>query len=114
MTATKPIAEWGRDHWSTLMYIETRVVDHRGILERQHMRCCTKRHPQFTHQACRGPIAHDDWDCVDDMVEAGLLEWHGTGIHPVFALTEKGWAMAHALRRFRAAGNSLVEFKVPA
>lgn len=47
-------ATWGRDHWSTLAYIETRIVDHSGVPSREHMRCDPKRHPLLAHDGSRG------------------------------------------------------------
>ncbi len=80
---------WGKDHWSTLAYLETRAVDSAGVIKNANMRTSIKRHPLFV---ARGPLAsptdggqyptsykdgemceHDDWDCLDDMVQAGLL-----------------------------------------
>lgn len=50
------MAAWGRDHWSTLAFIETLCVDHHGGLSDKHrrnMRCNPERHPmqkfQFFH-----------------------------------------------------------------
>lgn len=40
-----PVALWGKDHWSTFAYIETRIVDHGGMLLHDHMRCDANRHP---------------------------------------------------------------------
>ena len=85
------------------------------------MRCDYDRHPQFycdyTHghganqKARKYPTRlahgvekenHDDWDCVEDLVAAGLVVWHGTGINPVFNLTEEGWRYTDILRREKA------------
>lgn len=40
-----PVEMWGKDHWSTFGYIETRCVDHDGVPDREHMRCDTDLHP---------------------------------------------------------------------
>lgn len=134
-----PIELFGRDHWSTLLYVETRCVDYGGNLQRENMRCDPKRHPQFAHtndgsryvtrlrvphpmpiETLRalavegGNITnlpdHDDWDCVDDLAAAGLLENIGTGANPKFRLTDKGWAFASRLRRWRAEKKAVAEF----
>ncbi len=78
---------WTRDHWSCLLYLESRIVDHGGAGSRSdpHMNS-------------------DDWAAVDDFVSGGLLVWGGTGFHPIFSFTDAGWAVAHALRRLRAEG----------
>jgi hypothetical protein len=51
-----PMARWGKDHWTTFAYIETRWVDYRGMLEHDHMRCDRQRHPVF-YSAKRRTIA---------------------------------------------------------
>jgi hypothetical protein len=117
-----PVEKFGRDHWSTLLYIETRVVDHRGVLDNRNMRCNPKgRHPHFAHipwekdyptRLAGGATRskHDDWDCVEDLIAAGFLEWNGTGANPVFALTDEGWRVVSALRRHRAEGAGVATF----
>lgn len=120
-----PVELWGKDHWSTLMYIETRCVDHDGCPNRDHMRCDTALHPGLggQHRPSHGRVPptrlnngrevldHDDWSCLEDAESAGFLEWTGTGIHPVFRLTPLGWKVTHALRQHRAAGKKLVDFR---
>lgn len=114
-----PMEEWGRDHRTTMLYIETRCVDYSGVPDAAHMRTCNGR-PLRGDVSGRLPSGsqedfptrlkdgtelsdHDDWDCVDDFEAAGLLEWQGTGMNPIFKLTDKGWEHAHNLRREKAA-----------
>lgn len=122
-----PMELWSKDHWSTFAYIETRVVDHNGVPNRDHLRCNPKIHPGLgngSNQIDRKPRPtmlkdgtqihpHDDWSCIDDMVSAGYIEWNGTGMNPVFALTEKGWWCASALRQHMADGGQCAEFELP-
>lgn len=84
-----PIGRWGHDHWSTLAYIEGRCVDHRGVLKNANLRTNTSRHPLFIARGFGSPgdgsqypteyrdggqlTDHDDWDCLYDMVQLGLL-----------------------------------------
>jgi hypothetical protein len=42
-----PMARWGKDHWTTFAYAETRWVDHRGQIDAEQMRCDRHRHPMF-------------------------------------------------------------------
>lgn len=110
-TTAIPIDRFGRDHWSALLYIETRCTDHRGVLYKPHMRCNQARHPFLAHEIdgtsptrlANGELLHDhdDWDCADDLVGAGLIEWNGTGVHPVFAMTDAGREKCAALRKER-------------
>lgn len=82
------ITQWGKDHWSTLAYAESRCVDHKGILQNAHMRTHGSRHPllmargfgtpgdgsQYPTIHKDGELAdHDDWDCLYDLAQAGLL-----------------------------------------
>jgi hypothetical protein len=125
-----PIEQWGRDHWSTLLYVESVCVDHDGIPNRDRMRVDLERHPFYGGRAhwiqdrkakyptrLKGGVEkhdHDDWDCVEDMVEAGVVDWIGTGANPQFALTEKGYKLAAALRQHRAeSGRKTDSFEVP-
>lgn len=124
---------WGRDHWSTFAYIETRVVDHKGVPERHHMRCSVKLHPGLVHQTPFSTLDgqkyptilkggerlpdHDDWSCADDLEAYGLIKQEGTGIHPVFVLTDLGKTVAAALRQRLAEhvipGSAYDSFEVP-
>lgn len=116
--------QFGRDHWSLFAYVECRVVDHRGIPDRTHLRCDPARHPAHAHEGSRhgGPFPtrladgvllpnHDDWDCLDDLEAAGLLSSHGTGVNPWFKLTRKGLRVAALLRAHKAKGGQFAEFR---
>ena len=89
--------DYTKDHWSCLLYLETRIVDHGGTIERMRMNDA-------------------DWVAVDHFVDRdGLVVWGGTGLNPVFSLTDRGWAVAHALRRLRAeSGGSSTDDKTKA
>lgn len=112
---------FGKDHWSTFAYLETRCVDYEGRPDNRHMRCDPRRHPGLSHIKWNGDYPtrlfgmvelpkHDDWDCVDDLVAAGLMELDGTGIHPVVKLTNLGHTVAAALRKHKAAGKNFSDF----
>lgn len=117
-----PISEWGKDHWSTLGYLECRIVDNDGIVDRRHMRCHYGLHPQFAHSGgcasdhptrlAGGLTAdnHDDWSCVEDFIAEGLVVWKGTGIHPIFSLTDLGLSVCGKLRKHKAKGGSFGNF----
>lgn len=78
-------SKYTKDHWSFLLYIETRSVDHDGRIDPRH-------------------VNDADRDAAEDMESDGLLLWHGTGLNPIFSLTDAGWAVAHEMRRARAGG----------
>lgn len=122
-----PIADFGRDHWSTFAYVETLCVDKDGIPDRRRMRCHPQRHALLAHldrwdkkygTRLKGHMEdfpkvlpmHDDWDCIDDLIAAGLMRNKGTGINPVFQLTEWGLAIAAALRAHKVRGGTFSTF----
>lgn len=97
-----PMEKWGKDHWSTLAYIETRIVDYKGKLEPLHMRPDGNSYPtilkgnnqneidEIQARATAGepvvvpdPIdrtelkGHNDWDCAADMFALGLIDLEG-------------------------------------
>lgn len=144
------MTRWGADHWSTLGYLETRIVDHRGMINHDHMRCHGDRHPfmlvakrrsgllgggdgrAYPTRLRNGETAerHDDYDCIDDMIAAGLV---GVVMPPApdatlvtglveselmtratYYLTEAGQAVAGELRAFKGAGGTWRRFVPPA
>lgn len=121
-----PPAAWGRDHWSTFAYVETRIVDHKGVPDRRHMRCDPALHPQFAHEGSRmgtpSPTrlregerqGHDDWSCLDDAEAAGLLRNAGTGLNRVYVLTDEGRRVADLLREHKRTGGRFATFSYPA
>jgi hypothetical protein len=121
-----PVAQWGRDHWSTFAYLECRAVENMGVIDRERMRCDPKRHPGLANSANRsfaGKVYptilkdgsekhdHDDWDCFEDLIEMGFVTWEGSGIHPVVKFTDKGFLMAASLRTHQANGGNFRNFE---
>jgi hypothetical protein len=92
-----PPEEWGIDHWSTLMYAETRVVNYGGTINYLHMRCDGSVHEGLEHAVMAGcaptrrhdgsdVALHDDYSCLEDMHASGLLlleYWFEFGCGPV-------------------------------
>jgi len=136
---TVSVEQFGKDHWSTLVYIESRAVDQRGILNHDQMRCNIQRHaylvgPQkMRHLSGREEEAlwnprygtvlrdgsmrpeHDDWDCLYDLVEAGLAEIAGSHATKhidsvIVRLTLKGVQLAQQVRLFKAQGGQYRDF----
>jgi len=130
-----PMEYWGKDHWSTFAYIETRIVDHKGRPCSHHMRNDPDRHPAFGNAYDKMDIPtrekyptrlsiwngdkcefhelkdHDDWDCIEDAEKIGLLENKGTGINPVYRLTEYGKQVAAELRQWKQDGGNFATFR---
>lgn len=124
-----PMKSWAKDHWSTFAYLETIAVESggKGMPDLRRMRCDIDRHPGLAVASPMGGRAgmkkyptrlkdgkqrrdHDDWDCVDDMEAAGLIEIHGTGIHPIVKLTREGEKMAAKLRAHKGSGGHFATF----
>jgi hypothetical protein len=124
-TVFVPLDKWGKDHWSTFAYIETRIVDHGGSPNCEQMRCDADLHPQFRNSANgeskkKYPTklvdgselhSHDDWSCLDDAEAAGLIDNYGTGINRAYRLTEEGRKCANALRHHKADGGRFADFR---
>jgi hypothetical protein len=89
--------EWGQDHWLTLLYIETRIVDYDGFLDPSHMRMNGNTHPTYLKHGNKEP-GHNDYDCLADMEAAGLIDYKGNNV----TLTDLGWRVAAEARRHRA------------
>lgn len=105
------VARFGKDHWSTFAYVETRIMDYKGVLDHDHMRCdedrhmfmagagkraqmfggglSTKKYPTRLKKATRvsgvweveEKFDHDDYDCLLDAIGVGLLEVAMPGVN---------------------------------
>jgi hypothetical protein len=131
-----PITKFGKDHWSMLAFIETICVDFKGSVtdrHRQSFRTNVRRHPAYGYWPAgerkwnpahgtrlKGYFekndpklklsGHDDWDCVDDLEKAGILDNMGTGMNPTFVLTPLGQALAAELRRHKQNKGNFADF----
>ena len=103
---------WSKDHWSTLLYVETCVVDQAGKLKAIHLRSDGVKYPtRLTDCQLAG---HNDWDCLEDMEKAGLLINKGTGYNPIYDLTDEGWKLAGLCRRWKAEDKGFINFRIEA
>lgn len=96
------VDEFGCDHWSLLLYLAREIAAHDGAIDCDRMRCNLDRHAELAsvrqrlcalpddgsplaippgtrlhgysrhHPADRYLAYHDDWDCLDDLIGAGL------------------------------------------
>lgn len=117
-----PREKWGKDHWSTFAYLETRCVDYKGELDRQHLRIDPDLHPGLAHRGSMGkkyPTRlkdgeevqnHDDMSCLDDIEQQGLIIAIGTGMH-LYSITDKGSEIARQLRKHKSNGGSFATFE---
>lgn len=98
-----PMVRWGKDHWTTFLYVEACCVDYRGMLDHDRMRCDRRRHHAFycakrrttafgsdadgarypTRLKSERPLSNGTWDTVDltghddylaDAIREGLVE----------------------------------------
>lgn len=149
-----PARDWGRDHWSMLGYMETVMVECAGFqvgfdpctrANRRHFRVLREECPKpkrpvpassfgyavmppgkyGTRLADGSEVdGHDDWCCVQDMAEAGLLAvtrlrhkkpmaatagdvQPGNTLH----LSDLGQQVAAALRAHKATGGAFGDFR---
>lgn len=126
--------QWGKDHWSTFTYLETRAVDGGGMIDNRRMRCNARLHREFANVETPGFSSlkeyptilkygelenHDDWSCLEDMVAARLIEAFYQVKYPNRALgnsvakielTELGWQIAGQLRRHKANGGKFSSY----
>lgn len=128
-----PREVWGKDHWSTLAYLETRCVDGGGLqivsdprmrARRRHFRLLQEF--RYSQQAmcmdttngtrcCNGVVLsdHDDWDCVTDFSAEGLLQQpveeleFGDNVR----LNRRGLLLAGQLRTHKAVGGRFSTFE---
>lgn len=107
-----PVERWGKDHWSTFAYVETRVVDYGGRIDDRHMRghlagweqyATRLREPDGTTTEIFG---HSDYDCLRDAISFGLLECSEDG----YSLTPRGRIVAGKLRAHKGEGANFHTF----
>ena len=131
------ISLYGKDHWSLLAYVETVCVDHGGLIDIRKLSCNPNSHPLlqsgahwntkystrlrgfFEHPDRDDPekaIAagvqlrdHDDWDCLEDLEQAGLINIVSLTT-PKVELTTLGVDIAARLRAHKAAGQMFATF----
>jgi len=123
--------KFGKDHWSLLAYVETLVVDNQPI-DRRRMRCNPTTHPLLTapyqhkrwepqwgtrlkgyfdahDKAAHQLPEHDDWDCLEDLDAAGLVEFQ-TLTSGIVRLTPEGRRVANELREHKQNGGNFASF----
>lgn len=65
-----PPHTWGKDHFSTLAYLETCAVDHSGSVSNARLRCDARLHPAVVD---RLPVEAREYPTIlrDDKLQAG-------------------------------------------
>lgn len=134
-----PFELWGKDHFSTLGYVETRVVDYNGYLDNRNLRCNPRLHSRFVTGLTTGGAKyptrlkddaeatnHDDFSCIEDFEAYGLLthelfetdelkfrnnpSFYGQRTIKI-TLTEKGIELCAELRSHKARGGVWSNFE---
>ena len=116
-----PPTDWGRDHWSTLVFLEMMTVDNMGLVQVPHMRTDPDVHPKYVYhttkkryptrlQGGKKLSGHDDWSCMEDMIDAGMMVALMRGRSVWVFFTPFGSAVAGALRAFKARGGLYRDF----
>jgi predicted transcriptional regulator len=112
---------FGRDHWSTFAYLAHCATAREGEPDRNKMRTHPKnRHLMSQIQAMMtlsgvewsktrlaGGVEideHDDYDCMYDLIDAGLFLSVGSGAHPLVKLTDEGFRILKLVSDFLRAG----------
>ena len=135
-----PPEQWGPDHWSTLAYVETVMVECGGFEIGADARMRSARHNfRVMNEQCSHPKrpsgrrglglvmdvsdgstlhdgmkvpGHDDWVCLQDLAAAGFFTVGPDDIEPraVLHLSELGAAVTAQLRAHKAAGGTFKNF----
>lgn len=116
-------SQFGKDHWSTLAFLETQIVDKSLPIDLKRMRVNeTKRafnngspfgwREHYSTILKDGSVAsgHDDIDVLDDLEEYGYIKNNGTHINICPELTDKGWKVCEAIRKHKGIGGSFKTF----
>ena len=129
-----PSQVWGKDHWTTLAYIETVATDCAGFQVGNDPRMRSNRRNFRVMQGCLKPrraknggvgivmdlehgsrlndgqivSGHDDWSCLQDMANEGLFNLDASGVQPgvTLHLSAKGRAWCATLRAHKQAGGT--------
>ncbi len=107
--STSPFGVPGRDHASTLLYLQTVEASHNGVVKNhnngEHLRWKLRKYPFAWESPDDGTRLwdgsvignHDDYDCLEDLEAIGLLVNVGTGFQPVVHLTKRGYDACSAM-----------------
>lgn len=131
-------SDFGKDHWSLLAYVETLCVDSSkgvGEIDKRRVRANESTHP--LHAVNRSSVGkwntdwgtrlsgyfldkgvdlkrrideHDDWDCLNDLEEAGLINIISEA-NGFVKMTDKGMSVASRIREWKTKGGMFATFK---
>lgn len=123
------VSQFGKDHWSLLGYVNCCFVAGKA-LDKRRMRTNGNKHPLHNVNGFkwnpehgtrlagyfdkRDPAlklsGHDDWDCLNDLEAAGILEVISEA-NAIVSLTDAGKSIADRLREHKAMGGNFADFR---
>lgn len=116
---------FGKDHHLLLLAVHGAATWGRGRLAPERLRTSAARHPALAAaHPMRGHVVptvlaggerrydHDDWDALEDLLDAGLVARDGDRDDPdaVWSTTPAGTARVDALYRHTLAGHPIASF----
>lgn len=118
-------AEFGKQHWSLLAFIETQVVDKCFPLDHRRMSCNEKKRGisngapfgwknEWSTENKEGKqeiLGHDDIDCFEELEKEGYIKNQGTLLNMYPLITDKGWKACAELRKFKGQGGNFINFR---
>lgn len=137
------VEHFGRDHWSTLLYVECVATDCQGFQVGLDPRMRSNRRtfrmlqsfrkpkraglshpdhaiamsPEHGSRLCDGSVLarHDDWCCIQDLAHAGMLSPPPGEIElrVVIHLTDLGREVCSAIRKHKEEGGGFATFHWP-
>lgn len=139
MDAYIPVNAWGKDHWSTLAYVDHIMTECAGFQvgqdgrmrsNRRHYRVMAEaprpRRPSHPHVGVvmapehgsrlkDGTVVanHDDWCCLQDMAQEGVFTDGPDAVQPGATLhfSAKGKALADGLREHKQQGGKFATYE---
>lgn len=129
------VSDFGKDHWSLLAYVEYRCMNHNGVLDLKHLRIMnpvlrtqssslmekdwqpeygTRLHGYWNADGTTNKELliddHDDYDCLDDLENAGFIKIIGSALNPACELTIKGAKVCALLTLHKQKGEHFASF----
>ncbi len=141
-SAYTPATKFGKDHWSVLAYAVSCCEDAEsdiGTLNSAKMRCNPTRRPLLCRNTWQESystrlhgffefedradvdqavsaglqlLGHDDWDCLDDIEAAGMVEVLSLA-NPTVRMTAYGLDVCARLREYKVSGGHYFGFTLP-
>lgn len=124
-------SKFGKDHWSTLAFLETQIVEKIFPIDLRRMRVNDSKRA-FRNGAsiqqlgiCKWQnswstklkdgtviLGHDDIDVLDDLEDVGYIKNNGTHINIYPLLTDKGRKVCESIRKHKGDGGFFSNFNI--